>query len=553
MKEDGFTLERVTRRAYTPRSFRDTDTVEITDAVSETEKEKAFSIPEKEPADKRFHTSNYSSLGANFSSRKKEEAFTEEEYGLNGTVMRKLKIKCRTGGVSFYEKFASDAERSHKLQGKYAPYVPYFAYIPQYSQLNRAQWEYYLYFKKCTREGVFLPDTDFSYIMLYVYEIINLDRIISPEEGVTALAELWVKYRAVHPILDKYMTEWVADYCMCYRQTLPKQLHKILAEVAPKSSFKEFYADFAFSERENLEAGTVGEILRMIMCDYSPERSRYATKYESFAKDVKTLFVKTVEKQLSRGEGVFSGKNSTDYTVKRDAFAGSLCAKNIRRSFEIFCHSFLRSPEARRILTELMKGCENAVREKYGVKGRLSAPAIRESAEVIPNSEAYLAYYDSTDELSLEAADKIERESWKNTALLTSEIDEDTDVFEKIEGEIGFDDTDINLTAPTFEDVGVNEDVSLSIVATAAVEVPENFGTALKLRKDLHTVLNRTLKGESFTTVCRELGMFSDSAAAEINELAADFIGDVLLERGLSDYEIIDDYRDEIPKLDGGI
>ena len=50
------------------------------------------------------------------------------------------------------------------------PYAPYFSYSPRYSQLNRQQLNFYLWWRQNIRNGVYAP-TDASYIILFAYEV----------------------------------------------------------------------------------------------------------------------------------------------------------------------------------------------------------------------------------------------------------------------------------------------------------------------------------------------------------------------------------------------
>ena len=199
---------------------------------------------------KRIRTSRYS--GASFVRREADAdpdgskgGVVVREYSAAGPLMRRIEVHSWPGKASFYEKFVRDAAISHERHGGEAPHVPYFSYIPQYAQLTASQWAYYLHMRERCESGTALRDADFSYVLLYIYEIINLGTALSPEDGAGRLATVWSLYRKIHPTLDGYMSEWMADYCLSRETPLPPTLTDIIPCAAARSSIKEFYFDAA--------------------------------------------------------------------------------------------------------------------------------------------------------------------------------------------------------------------------------------------------------------------------------------------------------------------
>ena len=528
---------RGTRKNYAPPKKRDTDTSEVVSGGTEKRTE-GFRIPPagRDVPARQIRTSRYS--GASFDRRPREK-ITEEvlkEYTVNGEFIKKVTVKSWPVGHGFYEKFARDAILSHQKRGSRAPHVPFFSYIPQYSQLNAAQWAYYLYMKECARAGVCLADADFSYVILYIYEIINLEGTVTPEEGGILLAAVWSLYRRIHPMLDKYMSEWMADYCLMYALPMPKVLLPIIAEIARGSTVKEYYAEAALKNAP----GEMGRLLRASLSDYDPMRSRYASKYENFASLTEEVFDSAASEQSSDMSGVFSESYRRRMTVTRDAFCGSLCASSVKKKIVLELDTPFRSPDTRRAVTEMMKGAENIVRSRLGVKARLAAPALAgKSAAVIARTEeerAYLSFYESpAEELSCDAAYRIESDSWRNTELLTAEELAEADECDvvSVEGALSGGDDEpcekMEFLPQETENI-TSEGDSLSAV----------------LGESLYTLLRTAADGGSFAAACRNAGVFADDAARRINEFAMDIIGDVVLESDGTDYVFVEDYREDI-------
>jgi len=528
------------RKSYAPAPKRDTGTAEV--VSGRTEGTSGFSIPPagRDGTAPQYRTARYS--GASFGRPRKAEAAPTEshtlrEYAVNGEFIKKVTVKSWPTGYGFYEKFVRDAVISHGKRGKKSPHVPFFSYIPQYSQLSAAQWEYYLYVKECAREGSCLPEADFSYVILYVYELINLECVISPTEGAELLGKVWMLYRKVHPMLDKYMSEWMADYCLIHAIPLPKVLLSALADLARGSTVKELYAE-SIVKRVPAQSG---KLLRAALSDYDASRSRYASKLENFVSLTEEVFDSAAGEQLRERSGVFAEKLRRRMTVTRDAFCGSLCASSVKKKIILELDTPFRAPEVRRVVTEMMKGAENVVRARLGVKARLAAPALEgKSAAVSAKSSeelAYLSYYDAPGEaLSKDSAAAIEEASWQNTELLAPEGLEDESCADTVDNEVegavsGGDGPD---RADALEIAEAAEDASGA----------HTFRDALG--EKLYGLLRIAADGKSFSEACRNAGVFADEGARLINECAMDFIGDVVLERGTADYEFIEDYKEDI-------
>ena len=97
----------------------------------------------------------------------------EESYSPKDSLIHKVILKKQKCTYRYYGEFMDDARRLNSLCGKECAYVPFFSYAPQYNQLSSEQLEYYLWFRENARRGIFIK-TDYSYVLLYIYELINL-------------------------------------------------------------------------------------------------------------------------------------------------------------------------------------------------------------------------------------------------------------------------------------------------------------------------------------------------------------------------------------------
>ncbi|MBQ1233289.1 MAG: TerB N-terminal domain-containing protein, partial [Clostridia bacterium] len=98
----------------------------------------------------------------------------EKVYEMQSGLVHRVSIYPWKSGYTYYEKFCRDGEYLRRIKGKEAPHVGFFSYMPQYGQMTKAQLAYYLWWRENIIEhGIYLP-ADYSYILLNIYELINL-------------------------------------------------------------------------------------------------------------------------------------------------------------------------------------------------------------------------------------------------------------------------------------------------------------------------------------------------------------------------------------------
>lgn len=577
--------ERRSRRAYAPPRQKETDTstVELSTAHGETATRSGTAAPERKLRTARY-TPTATSSGV---SSAPSPAKVLSEYSPNGSFIKRVRVISWPTSGGFYEKFAVDAAESHRRHGTRAPHVPFFSYLPRYAQMNSAQWAYYLYMKERAACGVGLPEADLSYVILYIYEIINLEGVIPPEQGAATLASVWMLYRRVHPMLDKYMSEWLADYCLIHGLPLPRILYPDIASLAAPSTVKELYAESVLADVRS----EMGHLLRLSLADYSFQKSRYASKLEDFEKRCCRVFDETVAEQLRDGVGVFDERLLRHITVKRTAFCGALCASKFKRTLELELVTPFHSPVVRRVVTELMKGAENAVRAGLGIRSRLSAPPLEGKAAAAARETArekeYLEQYDApTLTLSAVRAARLEELSWRNAEILTDAQqnasvsdactptvlpDEKQTTRQSTANERHCTEHADNGDSPTCDVSTIDAPIDAprmtngksaaldsvdasgalgkisekSSCGTADTSVTESDATLRRLLgEQLYSLLRAAADGSSFADACRLAELFADDVARRINELAVDLVGDVLLEPDGTDYAFVEDYRE---------
>ncbi len=106
--------------------------------------------------------------------------------------------------------FIRDSKKYHSIEGKPVPSIPFMEYWPTFQSLNPDQKKWYFFWRSEVRQGRF-PDTDLSYIFIYVYELLCLVEILDPFKATEQIKKIWKAYRSLYPKLDNYLPDWGGD------------------------------------------------------------------------------------------------------------------------------------------------------------------------------------------------------------------------------------------------------------------------------------------------------------------------------------------------------
>lgn len=162
------------------------------------------------------------------------------EYEPDSALLHRVSVYLPRSTHTYYDAFCRTAQALAKRRGSPAQPIPFFSYVPQYDQMTRAQLDWYLCLRDCIRKGV-CPATDYSYLLLLAFEIINLAEHGNTTEGQATLVRLWQNYRAAYPQLSGYLPEWICDYSLIHRLPPPALSHEDRTEIMRHCTLKEFY------------------------------------------------------------------------------------------------------------------------------------------------------------------------------------------------------------------------------------------------------------------------------------------------------------------------
>ena len=526
----------------------------------------------------------------------KREAGSNEplaDYAPDGVLLHRVRVYGWQTGYHYFDSFVEDARRYDAMKPpKTAEKAGFFSYFPQYTQLSRRAEAWYLFWREYVRQGQY-PDTDYAYILLYLFELINLP-VATPAEGRArrdAMAKVWMAYRKPFPQLDHYMCEWLCDYCLVHRLTAPVDLlAPALDTIISEARLKEFYLSTAVRLPEGegdaaMETAlATANILMRHCCQYDYRKSKFSQG------EHKKLFDSTIPAAVAHalplllGGGGSTGKPAVtmlESTVTRDAFVGALCSYRNKRRIEVAYTSFSRSHELRFLMGDMVKHVENRLRAWIGVRSKLSVMSLPiplrdaldaylapleppKSALPVKKKEverpAYEALYDLPRKaVSLEDAEAIEAKSWETTKILVEAFEDApgaaNDVAQSV-NDVPLLGNDVrrassaNDAAPAAQTEG-NGERAVSGESVEDADPAENGEMSALI--PFAPFIKAALEGDpaALRAAAKAIGKMPDALADEINAITADGeIGDIILEDdGMGGYTIIEDYREQVEDL----
>lgn len=455
-------------------------------------------------------------------------------------LIKEVTVRLWPARYSFYEKFRKDAEKYYGIDGSPCAYVPFFSFTPQYSQLTDEQLDFYFYFRTSVRNGQPIK-ADYSYILLLIYEIINIPDILPPENGLELLCLIWRSYRRSHSKLDRHLSEWICDYCLIHRLESDMLKEVPVSEAIRGCSLKEFYVGLDDNSSSPFAAALFAHAS---VYDYRNSKFINNENRKLFDTHIKGAFIYAFTKAEKEHQTIFAPigqKSMIPLKMVRDAYNGALCAYNVKRRIEVSYLSCSRSVELRYAVTDTIKFAENQVRAMLGIRSRFHTPnlahPLRNAVEeyFLPfkkvqkkeAKEKEVPEYDSLyepvkNELSLDYAMDIERASWATTELLTDGLEKYTEVAEADEG-IVFEET-TEKPLPTQNKTSNDDESWISKALSLAIE-NNNAG---------------------FEALSHSLGMLPDALCEAVNDRLYDTVGDIVIENVEGKYQVIVDYLEEI-------
>ena len=467
---------------------------------------------------------------------RKESYVSEESYFPENSLLHKVTIRKKKCEYELYAQFYQDALKYKNKAGFECDYVPYYSYVPQYDQLSETQLNYYFWWRSNFENGILIK-TDQSYVLLYIFELLNIGGLQDPIKTQTRLCDIWNAYQAEFSALSAKLALWICDFSLLYRLPAPVNAHHGIGKHV--LSLKEFYlnmpkGDFEACARSLIKYGT----------EYNYKTSKFASgenlklfdKYVLGAVEIAVRF-------YSKDGAMLSELASEDSKLIRNVFEGALCTSSMRYEIEVKYCSFSRSNELRYLMADIVKYAENKIRTYIGVKSKLTVYSVS-----IDLQKAIDSYFESTlfsvpkitskkeekhdydvlydlprKEFSLNNAKSIENSSWSVTEDLISAFE--------------------------MEEIKISDIEDVQVILKQENIKTEDTGSDLLSKLGEYAEFVQALKNRDVAS-CKRLALslnkLEDAIVDAINEIAVDEIGDILIEEGDNGYEILECYSDMI-------
>lgn len=505
-------------------------------------------------------------------------------YSPRHPFLHHVDILAWPSSYTFYERFRADAVSFFSREGREVPYADFVSYVPQYSMMTSAQLGYYFWWRSCLRGGRLIKASR-SYVLLFLYEVINLPDLILPEEGIELLCRVIIGYAETVVGIRNSVVPWLRDYCLIHGVSLPEKYMRDIASFAGRySALPEFFVCY------DTETGKPDPLsLASALSHYSWQDSKYMTPagrgtYERYMPGAILAAMEAWD-----GAEALSERQGTERYIA-ESYSGAVCSSEVKCRLRIDYTRAADSEEADAV-TAAVKYAENQVRRLLGIKSRFKISSLPEGmreavdayfapvlareessrrrskkaavSDVSPEYEHF--YAPESRGMSFDRALEIERSSWRMTERLENAFSEDRgdayggcfsgaqgggEALRTAEtdgreggGETGADIDSKNgltegvLTERSRQESGLPESALSATPGTdgGSGESPEIAGLELLLRGD----------SEGFERYARSVAALPAALCDRINELLYDEVCDSVAELTASGYAIIEDYRGE--------
>lgn len=485
---------------------------------------------------------------------KKAEKAPIIEYTPSNILLKRVRIFSSAKDGKIFDRsnlFIRERNAFLNREGKLCPKADFFSFSPRYSQMTRAQLDWYLWWRENMRRGEYI-DTDEAYIRLYLQELLATDEgedIIGSLDKMCELFNLSAKNKGfIYPI-----SHMIFDFCLLHKLDAP--VEKLLDNYSRIVFFEEGNDFFLGMSRENRKF--FPDIVLKYISVYNYKKSKFATSENSAFFDTHMRGAisavlcddKAFDAIAACASGIFNS-TLTEHRLFRSS--SNLSTPALRAEISAYPLSCIKG-----VLTDAVRYTENCLREHLGIKSKLTVLSVqpdvkavidRYFAEHLPRTAAsakvkkaspkvneYDKLYDLPEvEISSASAAQIEEDSWNTTRLLTEAFG-DTANESSVEAPIPFDEP-LKLPEPASEESNTDE-LGDGLYASIRKELGE--------QADL---INLCLNGNAAEqrSFAKEFGMTVDEIVDAVNGSSAVLMGDILLEDVGGVYRIIDDYKDKI-------
>jgi hypothetical protein len=441
--------------------------------------------------------------------------------------IKNVKVINWTSTYNYYELFCRQAMELYNKKGSECAEVHFFSYVAQYSQLNRSQLAWYLWWRECVRNGKFLK-TDISYIYLLVFEIINLGNSIDTKESLNILISLWSHYKDMYPQLKSSLGDWICDYSLIHKLSIPFPDPRIKWDMISSCTMPEIFFQFDISNRNLL-----AKFLLAFCSSYQYRKSKFYIDDNQAIYDQYLLLA--LQHILEHFDIIVPFLDQTTKHTSRVSYTGALCSYKTRKHIEIDYVSLGDSHELKAWIGDIVKYAENKLRAYLGIRSRLGIHNLRSdfkewldeffaeklsvaNGERIPEYERF--YEAPKNVFSLSAALDIEEHSWEITQKLVEAFEDET----------------VPLQLEKEPETPVVDNI-----IEESSEIEQFFNEISQHLQFFELVAQQDFTGQQ--AYLQKKCLMAEAVVDQINEVAVDIFGDILIEEAGDGFVLIEEYK----------
>lgn len=271
----------------------------------------------------------------------------------------------------------SFVEQAIQLAGRHetaTSHVPFTQERPTYAQMSVEQQRWYFYWRSELRSGNFLP-ADLSYLLVYIYECLNVVGFANPQSAFEQLTALWKHYRTMHPKLDNNLIDWVADFSVIHRlSTTPLTWYNQVSNETGEITDIDLYVEAWLLANSNWHTFSTNVLYRL--SDFSPKRSKFRKLLQQEL-DLDVAYKKGIQAvdqflQQSQGLSFFAfHAPSTTRSIQRVPFTHAYHKYDPKMITIAQIRPWLGQQQLRKHLKSIIKQSENILRDQKQFETKL--------------------------------------------------------------------------------------------------------------------------------------------------------------------------------------
>ncbi|WP_312150176.1 TerB N-terminal domain-containing protein [Paenibacillus odorifer] len=414
-----------------------------------------------------------------------------------------------------------------------ALFVPFKSYWPTYGHMTGTQSRWYFYWRNEVRQGRYLK-TDLSYIFLHVYELINGVGWTDPNDGYRQLNLIWEAYRESYKRLDQYLGGWIADFSFVHHLDVPLSII-----VARSRGLAGDLAELELMRGLTTAPEQLTFAVLTAMSDYDISKSKF---YIGEGNEALEQYIPQVVALINAYVTRKHGSNLVEMfppgpAVMRERYLFRSAVYDI----SLYGYSVLipvvrisKSPPLRSLITRLFRLTENKLRELMGYRGRLKGINVDADMDDLITRFLKREYLKETQEdkgptvvIDPEKLERLQSDSEIVRTMLTVEnMDEQDYEASELKATIGEIDP-IQDSKEELLPVEVIEEAQAVSIGSEA----EQFANALSpLQREALLALLDENGSQALLKLAAANGTMSELLIDEINEIAMDILGDLIIE-----------------------